>query len=87
MWRQTVARGTPSVVDDHSIAQADDTFRVQGDFVFVGDDHDGAALHVQLVEDGSTSAVDVESSAPVGSSARIIAGLVTMARAMATRCC
>ncbi len=35
----------------------------------------------------STSAVDVESRLPVGSSARIIAGSVTSARATATRCC
>ena len=35
----------------------------------------------------STSAVEVESRLPVGSSARIIAGSVTSARAMATRCC
>ena len=34
-----------------------------------------------------TSSVDTLSSAPVGSSARIIAGLVTSARAIATRCC
>ena len=35
----------------------------------------------------STSAVAVESRFPVGSSARISAGSVTRARAMATRCC
>ena len=35
----------------------------------------------------STSAVDCESRLPVGSSARIIAGSVTSARAIATRCC
>ena len=35
----------------------------------------------------STSAVEVESRFPVGSSARMTAGWVTSARAMATRCC
>ena len=34
-----------------------------------------------------TSSVDTLSSAPVGSSARIIAGSLTSARAIATRCC
>ena len=35
----------------------------------------------------STSSVERESRLPVGSSARISAGLVTSARATATRCC
>ena len=50
-------------------------------------DDDGSAGGVELTEESKTSFVDALSSAPVGSSASTIAGLVTIARAIATRCC
>ena len=46
-----------------------------GNVVLVGDQHDRAAVGVELLEQPSTSAVEVESRLPVGSSARITAGL------------
>ena len=39
------------VGDDLAVAQSDDAAGVRGDFVLVGDDHDGASVGVEVVED------------------------------------
>ncbi len=58
------------------------------DVVFVGDHDDGDAMvAVQPVMRSMISRLVFVSRLPVGSSARRTAGLVTMARAIATRCC
>ena len=60
----------------------------RGDVAVVGDEHDRPARRVELVEDAhDLGARCALSRLPVGSSARMSAGSVTRARAMATRCC
>jgi hypothetical protein len=58
---------------------------VLGDVGLVGDEDDGVALGVELVEEAMISTPVLESRLPVGSSARMMEGLLTRARAMATR--
>jgi hypothetical protein len=57
------------------------------DLGVVGDEDDRPARIVELVEGPMTSRPDALSRLPVGSSASSIAGSVTMALAIATRCC
>ena len=60
---------------------------LRGDRVVMRDEDDRIALTVQLVKISMISTVVFESRFPVGSSARIKDGRVTIARAIATRCC
>ena len=75
-------------VDDLAVPDADGPPGDLGHVGLVGDEHDGAAAPVQLVEQAAARpSADTESRLPVGSSARIRSGSVTSARATATRCC
>ena len=73
------------VGEDLAVANVDDAMRVFGDVGLVGDEHDGVALGVKVSNSAMISTPVLESRLPVGSSARMIEGLLTRARAMATR--
>jgi hypothetical protein len=76
------------VVDDHARRGCGSRGGVGGDLLFVGDQDDRSSSLAEPLEDPQhLLAVELVSRLPVGSSARIIAGLVTSARAIATRCC
>ena len=86
--------GSSSCIGDRSsrphaaVVELDRPLGPVGDVVLVGDQRRSCGpRRAGPASRPSTSAVDVESRLPVGSSARIIAGSVTSARAMATRCC
>ena len=70
------------------IDEADHAARISGDILLMGDHDDrDAVLHIQAGDNSMISRLVLVSRLPVGSSARSTAGSVTIARAMATRCC
>ena len=74
------------VAFDAAVADRDRAVRERRDVGFVGDEHDGIAGLMQPLEERHDFMPVFESRLPVGSSASRMDGLLTRARAMATRC-
>ena len=87
--RTRSARRVVHLVDDPAVGEEDDAVGVGGGGGVVGDHDDGLAERRRRLSrrNASTSAPARESRLPVGSSAKMISGRVTRARAAATRCC
>ena len=64
------------VFRDDSVFDVDDAVGVLGDVVLVGDENDGVAFGVQPSKSAMISSPVCESRLPVGSSARMMDGLV-----------
>ena len=74
---------------DHAVGEEHHTVGVRRRDRVVGDHHDGLAevAHRLAHEAAGSRRPTLESRLPVGSSAKITSGLLTRARATATRCC
>ena len=73
--------------EDHAVAHHDLPLGPVGDVGLVRDHDDRLPSLLRLSSISMISLLVAESRLPVGSSARMISGLLTRARAMATRCC
>ena len=86
--RRAALRRPARSVFTTAVAERHDARAVLGDVRLVRDQHDGdAALVFSRWNSPITSTLVRESRLPVGSSASRIDGLLTSARAIATRCC
>ena len=74
------------VAGNNAVLNVDDAMRVLGDIVLVRDQNDRVALGMQTIEQRHDLDASLRVEVPVGSSARMIDGLLTSARAIATRC-
>ncbi len=73
------------VREDFAVTDVDNAVGVFGDIGLVGDEDDGVAPAWRSSKRAMISTPVLESRFPVGSSARMMEGLLTRARAMATR--
>jgi hypothetical protein len=78
--------GLALVGDDHPVAEVDHALGVLRDLGLVRDQRDRPARAVQTVKHAHDVRRGPRVEFPVGSSAKISAGLVTTARATAVRC-
>ncbi len=75
------------VRDDLAVADHDDARRVAGHVGLVRHEYDGQPAAPEVWKSAMTSTLVFVSRLPVGSSANMSLGSLTIARAMATRCC
>jgi hypothetical protein len=77
--------GGDVVAGDDAVADGDDAMGVLGDVGLMGDEDNRVAVRVELVEEGHDLVAGLGVEVSGGLVARMMEGLFTRARAMATR--